>query len=41
MPKRFIRFNLVQNEEKKSLFLRDTQYDFIVIVEKKIFQLHK
>ena len=32
MPKRFIRFNIPQDESKKCLFLRDAKADFIVML---------
>lgn len=41
MPKRFIRFNLSSDESKKHLFLKDPRSDFLVVLEKKVFPLHK
>lgn len=41
MPKRLIRFNLLRDESKRTLFLRDSSCDFILVLEKKIFPLHK
>lgn len=41
MPKRFIRFNLPSDGDKKALFFNKERSNFLVIVEKRVFYLHK